>query len=142
MAATPRKATLYSFTITGYSYWCGFHNSLSTGNDSNSRVFFNSFFYRYRFTSRCNRVLSDEASATSNSSMDTSSSSVSTPTSIFSSPEEVLEATLTSIELMFAVKSSAPETVSTAPTSASSLSISSATAPDGSLLDDELSKSS
>jgi hypothetical protein len=61
---------------------------------------------------------------------------------MFSSSEEVNEAALSSIELMSAAKSSVPETVPAAPTSASSLSISFAVAPDGSLLDDELSKSS
>jgi hypothetical protein len=88
------------------------------------------------------RVLSDEASTASNSPMDTSSSLVLVLVSTFFSPEEVPEAAPVSIELMSAEKSSASETVSAAPVSASSLSISSAAAPDGSLLDDELSKSS
>jgi hypothetical protein len=47
-----------------------------------------------------------------------------------------------SAELISAAKSPAPETVSATPAPTLSLSTSSSTAPEGSLLDDELSRSS
>jgi hypothetical protein len=75
--------------------------------------------------------LSEAAPAAPNSSMDTSSSSVLAPASTsFSSEEAFIIASVSrepiSAELMSAVKSSAPETVSAAAASVSSLSISSA----------------
>ena len=88
-------------------------------------------------------VLSKEASAASSLSIDTSSPSVLVLVTTPSLLEKALEAVLSSVELIFAATASAPETVSAASISASSLSIPSAVAPDGSLLsleDDELSK--
>jgi hypothetical protein len=87
-------------------------------------------------------VLSDEAYAASNSSNDTSLSSASTPALTLLFSEKVLEIALASMELMSAAKSSAPEAVSAASAPALSLSTSSSTAPEESLLDDELSRSS
>jgi hypothetical protein len=87
--------------------------------------------------------LSKEDSAASSSSMDTSSSSVLVPAIKPSPPGETLEAVLSLAELISAATASAPETVSAASISTSSLSILSVAAPDGSLLsveDDELSK--
>jgi hypothetical protein len=88
-------------------------------------------------------VLLDEAPAASNSSIDTSSSSVLTSALASFSPEEALKRASVSMEpisaeLIYAAKSSAPEAVSATPAPTLSLS----TAPEGSLLDDELSRSS